>query len=197
MLATRIAESMSLPETRSANIAQAALLHDVGKTESDFAEILKKPQDLSPEERKVIESHVETGVRLLRSLSSLPEEVIQAVHAHHEREDGRGYPRQLMGDAIPLGAKIISVCDAVDAMLSDRPYRKGLPLATVRDELTRGCGTQFDPVVVGHVIQGGMLEEHLVEVRREYPPPPGGVSVQTLGEHRELDSRVSETQPAS
>lgn len=115
----------------------------------------------------MIESHVSKGVELLTSLSSFPREVIESVRGHHEREDGQGYPTGLTGEAISLGAKIISVCDAVDAMISDRPYRAGLPLKAVRRELVECAGSQFDGNVVAHAVRGSLLEEHFDQVSSE------------------------------
>jgi putative nucleotidyltransferase with HDIG domain len=166
-LAGRIAGAMGLPEFRRRNIEQAALLHDIGKIESIYTEILKKPDKLSESEREVIESHVTKGVELLTSISSFPKEVIDSVRYHHEREDGKGYPHGLIGTEIPLGAKIINVCDAIDAMLSDRPYRAALSIETVRSELSRYQGVQFDSRVVEHVVAGDLLEGHAAHVRSE------------------------------
>ena len=113
---------------RIERIETAALLHDIGKIEAIYTEILKKPGDLSKEEREIIESHVTKGVELLTSLGSFPKEIIDAVRHHHEREDGKGYPDGIAGRQILLGARIIKVVDAIDAMLSDRPYRKALSI---------------------------------------------------------------------
>lgn len=174
-LAGRIASAMGLPEFRKKNIKQAALLHDIGKIDAIYTEILKKPDSLSESEREVIESHVSKGVELLQSLSSFPREVIEAVRYHHEREDGKGYPHGLTGSEIPIGAKIINVCDAVDAMLSDRPYRSALSIPTVKQELARYRGVQFDASVVDVVIQGDLLEDHAEQVRfeKEVAETPG------------------------
>ena len=166
-LAGRIAEAMGLSEYRRKNVEHAALLHDIGKIDAIYTEILQKPDSLSAYEREVIESHVTKGVELLMSISSFPKEVIDSVRYHHEREDGRGYPHGLMGDSIPLGAKIINVCDAIDAMLSDRPYRRALSTETVREELVRYRGVQFDDRVVEYVITGNLLEAHAEHVAGE------------------------------
>lgn len=166
-LAGRIASAMGLPEFRKRNIEQAALLHDIGKIDAVYTEILKKPDALSASEREIIESHVTKGVELLTSISSFPKEVIEAVRYHHEREDGKGYPYGLRGEDIPLGAKIINVCDAIDAMLSDRPYRSALSLETVRSELLRYQGVQFDARVVAHVVADEILENHQEQVAQE------------------------------
>ncbi|MFG0307209.1 MAG: HD-GYP domain-containing protein [Phycisphaerales bacterium JB040] len=167
MLASRIVRQMGLSEKRVEAIEQAALLHDVGKIDAVYTEILKKPSQLSPEEREVIESHVTKGVELLTSLSSFPKEVIEAVRHHHEREDGKGYPDGLVAKQIPLGAKVIMICDAIDAMLSDRPYRKALPLEAVREQLVIFSGKQFDPQLVELVVNSTILEDHRGEVEKE------------------------------
>lgn len=167
LLASRIVRHLGLSEKRIEAIEQAALLHDVGKIDAVYTEILKKPSQLSQEEREVIESHVTKGVELLTSLSSFPREVIDAVRYHHEREDGKGYPEGLRSHQIPLGAKVIMICDAIDAMLSDRPYRKALPLPAVREQLEMFAGKQFDRDLVSLVVNSTILEDHQTEVVRE------------------------------
>lgn len=164
MIAARIVSGLHLPERRGEEIVQAALLHDIGKIDAIYTEILKKPDSLSDDEREVIESHVTKGVELLTSLASFPSGIIEAVRHHHEREDGKGYPSGLRSEAIPLGAKIISIGDAIDAMLSDRPYRAALSVDFVREELIKFAGVQFDPALVQLVTAGTLLEEHAEEV---------------------------------
>ena len=167
-LARDIAEAMGLTQRQVSDIETAALLHDIGKIDAIYEEIIHKRSDLSSSERVVIESHVIKGVDLLRSLSSFSEEIVLAVRHHHEREDGRGYPDRLLGSEIPIGAKIIKVCDAVDAMLSDRPYRKALALSQVRGQLEQHVGTQFDLAVCRTVVEGELLETHAAEVAVHY-----------------------------
>ncbi|MEQ1857186.1 MAG: HD domain-containing phosphohydrolase, partial [Longimicrobiales bacterium] len=111
------------------------------------------------------ESHVTRGVQLLRDLSSVPEEVVRIVKHHHEREDGKGYPDGLLGDEIPLGSKIIVLCDAVDAMLSDRPYRAALPLSAVLEQLNQHAGQQFDHRVVRAATRSQILAEYAESMR--------------------------------
>ena len=128
------------------DIQRAALLHDVGKIGvTDF--ILHKPGPLSPEEWKEMRRHPDIGYEMLKEVSFLngPAAVVRA---HHERFDGKGYPRGLKGTEIPLGARIFAVADTFDAMTSDRPYRRALPPETAREEILRNGGTQFDPEVV-------------------------------------------------
>lgn len=162
-LASLIASALGLKASRIELIEQAALLHDVGKIDAVYTEILRKPDGLSTSERSVIESHVIKGAELLETLSSVPREVIRDVRHHHERVDGQGYPDGLTGTQIPLGARIIKVCDAIDAMLSDRPYRKALDLPTTRRELRKFAGIQFDEEVVEAVIGANLLELHYGE----------------------------------
>jgi putative nucleotidyltransferase with HDIG domain len=164
-LAQRIAEELGLSRITVDRVTDAALLHDIGKIEEVYTDILRKPDALTAEERAIIESHVTRGEQLLRDLSSVPEDVVKIVRHHHEREDGTGYPDGLLGDEIPIGSKIIVVCDAVDAMLSDRPYRKALPLHVVIEQLTEHAGRQFDHRIVRTVVQSSILEEYAEKMR--------------------------------
>lgn len=164
-LAKRISEAMGLSRRKSDAIETAALLHDIGKIDAVYSEILEKPGHLTNEERAVIESHVIKGVELLQSLASLSDEVIASVRHHHERIDGKGYPDGLAGSQIPLGGRIIKVCDAVDAMLSDRPYRSALDLSAVREQLQLYAGIQFDEHIVNIVVDSGILEDHKTQMR--------------------------------
>lgn len=159
-LAQRIAEQLGLSRSIVEQVRHAALLHDVGKIEAVYTGILMKPAALSGKERAIIESHVTKGEELLRNLASVPEAVIRAVRHHHEREDGKGYPDGLMGGDIPLGSKIIAVCDAVDAMLSDRPYRSALSLADVLQQLRTHAGKQFDPGIVHMLLASDLLGDY-------------------------------------
>ena len=174
-LAKRIAEEMGLLARKVEEIETAALLHDIGKIEEIYTDILRKPTGLSPEERTIIESHVITGAELLRSHTAFPSEIIDAVKYHHERIDGRGYPDGLRGDQIPIGARIIKVCDAIDAMLSDRPYRKALGLAEVREQLCQYSGTQFDKEVIRAVVERDLLEEHAAEMAHQEEKPRSSI----------------------
>lgn len=169
-LARRIAERMNLTTKMVSYVETAGLLHDIGKIDAVYTSILRKPDTLTPEERAVIESHVTKGEELLRNLSTVPEEVVLAVRHHHEREDGGGYPDGLVGSEIPIGAKIIVACDSVDAMLSDRPYRKALPVPVVLQQLSEHAGRQFDPKVVKTLVDTGLLSEYADLMRVNYPP---------------------------
>lgn len=119
------------------------LLHDVGKMAIPDS-VLKKAGPLTDEEWVVMRSHSEMGRRILQDIPFLAG-ARQIVYAHHERWDGEGYPRKLKGDEIPLGARVFSIADSFDAMRSDRPYRKALPIEVALSEISKGSGTQFWP----------------------------------------------------
>ena len=146
MPAAQTARTLGLDRDRVEAIRLAAELHDIGKAAIPDA-ILNKPGALSDDEWTFIRRHTVIGEAIVRAAPSLAH-TAELVRSHHERHDGSGYPDALAGDEIPLGARIIAVSDAFDAMTTDRPYRAGMPTAAALDELRRGAGTQFDPTVV-------------------------------------------------
>ena len=109
--------------------------------------ILNKPSALSPDEVGIMREHSYHGYQIVRKIPFL-QEAAEIVYAHQERFDGTGYPRGLKGEQIPLGARIFSIADTLDAMTSDRPYRAALPDTAAREEISRWSGRQFDPEVV-------------------------------------------------
>jgi putative nucleotidyltransferase with HDIG domain len=159
-LAERIGREAGLTGREVEELGIAALLHDIGKIEVVYEEILMKPGSLSVQEREVIQSHVTRGVEILSSLSSLSESVIEGVRHHHEAFDGSGYPDGLSGEDIPLYARVIQICDAVDAMLSDRPYRRRLSTQAVEEQLRRFTDVQFDGRLVALVLEHGLIRAH-------------------------------------
>lgn len=156
-LARLIAEDLGLPRRRVEQVETAGLLHDIGKIDTIYTAIIQKPEDLTEDERRVIKTHAVKGAEFLKSMTSLNDAVIEGVRHHHERFDGKGYPDGLRGEEIPLYSRIIMICDAIDAMLSDRPYRAALTVDRVHDELLRCSGTQFDPEITGVIIRYGTL----------------------------------------
>jgi HD-GYP domain-containing protein (c-di-GMP phosphodiesterase class II) len=135
---------LSLPDLLELELG--ALLHDVGKVRLPEA-ILRKPGGLSHAERALVNRHPVWGAELLEGIAGL-EPVATIVRFHHERWDGTGYPDGLRRDRIPIASRIIAVCDAYEAMTSNRTYRSALPPAASASQLCAGSGTQFDPAVV-------------------------------------------------
>jgi putative nucleotidyltransferase with HDIG domain len=169
-LARLIAEDLGLSRRRVEQVETAGLLHDIGKIDTIYTAIIQKPSDLTEDERRVIKTHAVKGADFLKSMTSLNDAVIEGVRHHHERYDGMGYPDRLRGDAIPLYSRIIMICDAIDAMLSDRPYRSALTVDRVQDELLRCSGTQFDPEITGVIIRCGTLTRAHELVKKQGDP---------------------------
>lgn len=143
----KLAKIMNITdEEELKNIELGALLHDIGKIGIPDA-ILRKPGKLTPEEWKIMETHPQLGNQILNKIKFLEKPSIIVLH-HHEKYNGTGYPDKLKEMEIPLGARIFGVADTVDAMTSDRPYRKALSFEIAKEELEKFSGTQFDPVVV-------------------------------------------------
>ena len=138
-----LAKRMGFKEEELGRLEYTALLHDVGKIGVSDA-ILNKKGKLTEEEYAIIKEHSEIGAQILSTITELPDVAVGARY-HHERYDGKGYPDGLKGEEIPLFARIIAVADSYDAMTSKRSYRDALPQELVRQEITRGIGTQFDP----------------------------------------------------
>ncbi len=142
-----ISRRMELDEAEVEKIRNAAILHDIGKIGLRL-ESLNKPHPLSPEERRVFETHPQKGCKILAPIHFF-EELMPIIYHHHEHYDGTGYPAGKAAEQIPLGARILAAADAYDAMTSDRPYRKAMSLEEAIQELRVHAGTQFDPEVVG------------------------------------------------
>jgi len=143
--AVRIGRELGLDEAALGDLEVAALLHDIGKIGIPDA-ILKKPASLTDEEFALIKRHPEYGWAVLRVLPGFERASLLVLH-HHEAFNGSGYPAGLAGDEIPMGSRIVSVIDSFDAMISSRPYRRGLPVEEAIRRLVGGTGSQFDPVV--------------------------------------------------
>lgn len=141
-----IARAVGLREKEIERIVAAALLHDVGKIHEVFGPILSKPGRLTPEEQVIMRTHPVKSAELAGKVTEL-RDVVPLIRHHHENWDGTGYPDGLKADGIPLGSRIIMFADTIDAMTTDRPYRAALDATSVRKELLRFRGTQFDPII--------------------------------------------------
>ena len=142
-----IAKAVPVPLGYLPIMARAAFLHDIGKIAIPDS-ILRKPGPLDDDEKQIMRTHCEIGYNVLKKIPFLCE-VAEIVLSHHEFFNGAGYPRGLRGEQIPLGARILSVANALDAMLSDCCYRRAFPMSHVCEEMQRCAGTQFDPKIVG------------------------------------------------
>lgn len=153
-----IARAIGLSAKEVDRIGKAALLHDVGKIHEIFGPILSKPGRLTPEERAIMELHPVKSAELVSKLTEF-ESIVADVRHHHENYDGTGYPDQLIGKQIPLGSRIIMFADTIDAMTTDRPYRKALGPDAVRMELKRCRGQQFDPDICDALLASEQYEK--------------------------------------
>ena len=144
--ATTIAAEMRLPEQQIEDVRAAALLHDIGKLEVSRG-ILYKAARLDDNEVEEMKSHVEKGVMMLKPVGGSLRRILPIILAHHDKFDGSGH-HPSKGENIPIEARIIAVADAYDAMISDRPYRKGMTPAEGRDAIVKSRGSDFDPAVV-------------------------------------------------
>lgn len=161
-----IAVELGLPAKDIEAIETAALLHDVGKIHEEFAPLLRKEGRLTAEETALMQTHSTKSADLVGIISKFHGFIQDSVRHHHERWDGQGYPAGLSGDAIPLGSRIILISDTVDAMTTDRPYRKRLGLDVVIAELQKCKGSQFDPKIVDIVVTSVAFRRVVSEAAR-------------------------------
>jgi len=171
--AVRTAREMGVPDSEWTDIELGALLHDLGRT-ALLSDVTTSPRPLDTGERAIVQAHPAIGWEMLRAIPGL-EAAAEIVWTHHERPDGAGYPRGLAGEQVPVGARIVMVCAAYDAMIEDRPYRRGLAPRAACAELRRNSGTQFFAGVVdafvrlhddGRLWEGFTKEELELYVKR-------------------------------
>ena len=174
-LSVQVAEEMGLDEDTVRATEMGALLHDIGKIAVPD-EIINKPGPLDDEEWAIMKTHTVVGERMLQQVGGLLSSVGLVVRASHERWDGGGYPDGLAGEAIPLAARIVSACDAFNAMTTDRSYRKALPLEVAIDELHRNAGSQFAPDVVVALV--AVVTRDLPDWQLSLAETPSGVEAQ-------------------
>ncbi len=175
--ARAIAEELGLSRERIERLVHGCELHDLGKIAVPDT-ILMKPGPLDRNEFEIVKQHPVWGARILEPLSFL-KDINEMVHQEHERWDGSGYPRGLRGEEIRLEARIISVADTLDAMVSDRPYRQRVGLPEAAEEIQRCAGTQFDPKVAEacvRVIRNGRITEASPEERSHHAHEKSGTS---------------------
>ena len=162
--AEMLAKQLGLGAKIVEQIRTAALLHDVGKIHEEYAPLLRKEGRLDATEKALMQTHSSRSAELVGTISAFRGAITEAVRHHHENFDGTGYPSGLVGKAIPVGARIIMIADTVDAMTTDRPYRKALTIDRVSQELRAYSGKQFDPELVDAFLQSNTARQ-LVERR--------------------------------
>ena len=167
-LAVAVAAELELDLEAVRTVELGAVLHDIGKVRVPEA-ILNKPGPLDEAEWVVMRTHPEVGEQIVRPIQSL-QSILPIVRHHHERWDGTGYPDGLSGRAIPVGARIVAVCDAYRAMTEDRPYREALGPDAARRELEEGSGTQFDPDCVAALLRALDRRQATAKVVALRPP---------------------------
>ncbi len=150
-LASALAAEMKLPESMVEGLAVAGAVHDIGEVVIP-EDILLRPTRLSYVELLLLKTHPRAGWELLKEVP-FPWDIGDMVLCHHERSDGSGYPSGLKGEEIPLGARILTVADVAEAMMSDRSYRSAFPVAYVLTELEEGSGKIYDPTAVAAVLR--------------------------------------------
>ena len=168
-----LARAMNIDASEVKVIARGAFLHDIGKMAIPDA-ILAKPGKLTPEEQAVMREHCVRGYTMLKKIPFL-EQAAEIVLSHQEHYDGSGYSRGLRGHEIPIGARIFAIADALDAITSDRPYRKAKPFAEARREIERCSGTQFDPAIVA--VFRELPDKLWGDLRAEIDLPKGVASI--------------------
>ncbi|MGH2557802.1 MAG: HD-GYP domain-containing protein, partial [Thermomicrobiales bacterium] len=171
-----LSELPHIPAQTRETIMSAARIHDLGKVGTgDIA--LRKNGPLTDQERRDMQQHAAIGADIIARLSFYRHSVPTVRH-HHERWDGRGYPDGLSGEHIPLGARIVGVADAFDAMTSDRPYRRAMAISDAFAELKRNSGVQFDPQIVD------AFERSMAQPHPNSDQPAGSAGVDNADEDR-------------
>ena len=187
--AVRIAEDFGLDEEHQRNLEVACILHDIGKIGVPDR-ILQKKGPLTHGERQRMNRHPEYGWAILRLFPGFELASLFALH-HHERFDGRGYPGGLRGDGIPIGARIVTIVDAFDAMVSDRSYRRRLGIDEAAGRLLAASGTQFDPALVKPFLKLAQGEGAQVELAEPSFEARAGPTFRALREARLVESAWS------
>ncbi len=191
-IASQLAKEAGLGSRVVDQITTAALLHDVGKIHEDFAPLLRKEARLDGTEKALMQTHPSRSAELVSTISAFRGPIEQAVRYHHENFDGSGYPHGLSGEDIPVGARVIMLADTMDAMTTDRPYRKALTYERVVEELRRYAGRQFDPSLVDVVVSSVPIKELVAaRLRREsIETPTGGLEIFARAERASRASRA-------
>jgi two-component system, response regulator RpfG len=167
-----IADAAGLTERQCRAVERVALFHDIGKIHEALFDIVHDPTGLTPTERREIATHPRRGADVLAPLAAFYPELPDGVLSHHERWDGRGYPRHLRGERIPLAARIVSIADTFDALTHNRRYRRGQGLDAAIEVIAAGRGEQFDPELIDLILLPPVLDR-LARTHVEQHQPAG------------------------
>jgi HD-GYP domain-containing protein (c-di-GMP phosphodiesterase class II) len=173
-----IGDEAGLEEHQCRAVERIALFHDVGKIHQALFDIVHDEKPLSAEERRKIATHPRRGAQVLAPLATFYPDLPAGVVAHHERWDGKGYPRRLRGDKIPLEARVVTIADTFDALTHNRRYRRGRSVTAALAVIRDGRGPQFDPALVDLVLTPRVVDRltraHRDETKRHTPNKKGG-----------------------
>lgn len=161
-----IADALGVDEDEQRTIELAALFHDVGKIDQALYDIVHETRRLTPAERRAITSHPEKGADVLAPIAHFHPQLAEAVLSHHERWDGKGYPRQLRGRRIPVAARVVAIADTFDVITHGRRYRNRASPELAAQILLDGRGTQFDPELIDLVLLPPVLHRLIADMRR-------------------------------
>jgi putative nucleotidyltransferase with HDIG domain len=179
-IAAQLARESGLATRLVDQITTAALLHDVGKIHEDFAPLLRKEARLDATERALMQTHPSRSAELVSTISAFQGPIEKAVRHHHENYDGSGYPLGLAGEAIPIGARVIMLADTMDAMTTDRPYRRALSYERVVEEMRRFAGSQFDPQLVEVAVRSDAIRDLVLARLHGYASDSGPVGLEVF-----------------
>jgi HD-GYP domain-containing protein (c-di-GMP phosphodiesterase class II) len=187
-----LAQAADLSEHEQRSVERIALFHDIGKMHEALFDITHDHSKLNPEERRAIATHPQRGAKVLAPLAPFYPDLAPGVLAHHERWDGRGYPRGLRGRAIPLATRIVSIADTFDAITHDRRYRLGTSPRAAATIIAQGRGTQFDPELVDLMLTPPVFEQILKTFRSvRHARAPTTTSDRRAGRHEPLVADVT------
>jgi len=167
-----LAGAAGVDEHELHSIERVALFHDIGKIDEALFDLVHDDRELTPEDRKAIATHPQRGADVLSPLDSFYPDLGEGVLAHHERWDGKGYPRRLSGERIPLPARIVAIADTFDAVAHSRRYRAGRGEAEAKRVVAEGRGTQFDPTLADLFLSPPVMECIEQEMKEAKKPKP-------------------------
>jgi putative two-component system response regulator len=167
-----LADAADLGAREQRNVERVALFHDIGKIDEALFDIIHDDSKLSAEEIRAVKTHPQRGAEVLAPLAAFYPDLAEGVLSHHERWDGKGYPRHLRGEAIPIAARIVTIADSFDAMTFTRRYQSARSIEEASETLMTGRATQFDPNLVDVFLSPPVFEAAMEVLREDHKPRP-------------------------